>query len=330
MSIIDDLSSVLGSTVNKHLEVSHWLSTGFPPLDKIISGSYDGGMPCGRLVEMFGPASCGKTAISTNVMKNAIDAGGVAFFMDHERSFDIGLARTLGLDDASGRFAHVRPDTFEDSMVKAINSARLIREGKKIPEDAPIVVVFDSLAAMVPKSKIEKELDEATMADALALAKATSQSFPTLNLMAEKYNMLVLILNQLRESPASGPGDNTRTPGGRAPAFYASVRIKLGARQVKDGTERVGHTIVATTVKNKVSAPFLTAQWNFMYQEDGSGKFDVARGMVDHAADIGALETTGNYVVWKGKKYYRKALGELVEAEDLVGELVELCKAHVS
>lgn len=320
--ILKELTDVLGETVSSDFQVRHWLDTGYLPLNRIISGRYDGGMPSGRIVEMFGPPSCGKTAIATCVMASAINAGGFALFLDHERSFDINLARRLGLDDASGRFAHVKPETLEESFMRAVKTAAVIRQKGLIPAEAPIVAVFDSLAAMVPKSRSEKELDELTMADSLALAKATSQAFPVVNQYAEKFDMLALVLNQTRENPGVMYGDNTRTPGGKAPGFYASVRIKLRSSAIKDGKEIKGQTITAECVKNKVSAPFQTCSWNFLYLDDGSGKFDVVGGVVEEAIQRGVLEQRGPRVVIDGKAIFKSQAGDYIAENGLYGEIV--------
>lgn len=304
-TILDELKGVLGETASSEFEVTHYLSTGYPPLDKIISGSYHGGMPTGRIVEMFGPSSCGKTAIATAVMAEAVRQGGFACFMDHERSFDIGLARDLGLDDASGRFAHVKPRTLEESFMRALNTAVTIRDKGLIPKEAPIVTVFDSLAAMVPNSKMQKELDELTMADSLALAKATSTALPAVKIRAEECDMLVLILNQVRENPGVMYGDNTRTPGGKAPAFYSDVRIKLRAKPIKDGKERKGQTITAECVKTKLTAPFKSTEWDFLFREDGSGEFDVISGMIEEACQLGIMEKKGARIEWQDKSQFK-------------------------
>tara|TARA_R110002074_G_scaffold86408_1_gene190799 strand:- start:4102 stop:5109 length:1008 start_codon:yes stop_codon:yes gene_type:complete len=330
--LVDGLMGILGETTNKTLEVPGWIDTGFPPLNEAIQGSFEGGFPEGRITEMFGAASCGKTAIATCAMADAIRKGGFGLFMDAERSFDINLARKLGLDDTQGRFAHVKPETFEEAIVRTYKAAEALRENPAFKEDAPIVVVFDSLAAMIPKSKWEKDADENTMADKLALASATSQTFPVLNQKAEKYRITVLVLNQLRESP-SPYGDSEKTPGGKAPAFFASLRIKLSSKRIvdkKDKKIQIGHVITARCIKNKVSAPFKETTWNFMYETDGTGRFDIERGLVDHAAKFGFLEKSGNYLIFDGKKKYPEAVAKMLrEDPKLYEDLIELCRIPI-
>lgn len=321
-TILDRLTDTLGATASSEFEVTHFLDTGFSPLNKIISGDYTQGFPTGRIVEMFGPASCGKTAIATVAMAEAVNLEGFAIFMDHERSFDIGLARNLGLDDASGRFGHLKPKTLEESFMRALNTAVKIRDEEMIPPEAPIVCVFDSLAAMVPQSKMAKELDELTMADSLALAKATSTVLPAVKQRAEDANMLVLLLNQVRENPG-GYGNTERTPGGRAPAFYADVRVRLSAKPLWDSKKnRLGQTITAECIKTKLTAPFKTTEWDFLFMPDGSGSFDVVGGLIEEACKTGTLERKGARIQYKGKNLYKNQLKEVIDADELEDAII--------
>lgn len=310
--------------------IKTWLSTGFPPLDEAISGKlHGGGMPVGRIVEIFGPSSCGKTAIATKVMANAQKAGGFAMFMDHERSFEPRLAEQLGLDTTRGLFFHEVPDTFEESVTQSLKICKAAREQKVIPDNAPIVVVYDSLAAMVPKSKMAKEIDEQGMNDSLALAKATSSVFPALAIFAEKFNVLVLVLNQMRLKPGVIYGPPETTPGGEAPRYYASVRIQLGAKRIVEGSgedkDMIGQEITAKCIKNKVARPFQKAKWEFRFREDGSGYFDVVGSTLAFLIERELLASSGARVTWTdGKSYFRKALIAKIEEEGLESELLAL------
>lgn len=310
--------------------IKTWLSSGFPPLDEAVSGKLvGGGMPVGRIVEIFGPSSCGKTAIATKVMASAQEAGGFAMFMDHERSFEPVLAEQLGLNTSRGLFFHEVPETFEESITLALKTCKAAREQKVIPDNAPIVVVFDSLAAMVPKSKMAKEIDEQGMNDSLALAKATSSVFPALAIFAEKFNILVLVLNQMRLKPGVVYGDPTTTPGGEAPRYYASVRIQLGAKRIVEGTgedkDMVGQEIHAKCIKNKVSRPFQKAKWEFRFRADGTGYFDVVGSLVTFLIEKEILASSGARVTWTdGKSYYKKQLVAKIEDEGLQEELIAL------
>lgn len=329
-SILEELSGVLGETASAEFEVTRFIDSGYAPLNKRMSGSYLNGYPQGRIIEMFGPSMCGKTALATLAMKAAVDDGGFAMFHDHERSFDIGLARDgIGLDTESGRFVHLKPDTLEESFMIALNTASQIRKKGLIPEDKPIICVFDSLAAMVPQSKMKKELDVMTMADSLALAKATSTTFPVLKIRCEKDNICAMVLNQIRENPAQTMGDNVRTPGGKAPAFYADVRIKLRANTMREGDKAdgkarpdLGSNVFAQVIKTKLTAPFQQAGWQFKFMPDGSGHFDIVGGLIEEACSAGIMEKAGSWIKFNGESKYKKDWRKELNPEDLTAALV--------
>lgn len=337
MGTNDLAAAVLGAIGDNdvHQEPKIWISTGFSPLNKAISGHYDRGFPSGRLVEMFGPPSSGKTAIATMAMISAQKMGGIACFWDHERSFDVRLAEKMGLDTTPGKWVFKTPRTFEESLNMGMRLAEVVRKKGVIPDTAPILNVYDSLASMVPHEKfaaMQLALEKGENSEAinmrlkLALATATSQSFPALQVWCEQHEMTTLFLNQARTKPGVMYGDPTTTPGGNAPEYYASVRIKLGRSMIvsSDKKSKLGQRIGAECVKNKVSRPFMKAEWDFLFQEDGTGKFDVTGSTIDHLNEIGALEKAGNYIVWDGKKFYRNQLVELIDAEDRYAELDKL------
>lgn len=305
--------------------VNLWLDTGYPPLNKAVSGRYSGGLPSGRIIEIFGPESAGKTAIVTQVMAAAQRAGGIAVFMDHERSFMKDIAEYNGLDVSRSKFSLQYPRSFEESVTKSMNLCKYVRENKVIAPDAPIVLVFDSLASMVPQSKLAKEIDEQGMNDSLALAKATSSVMPTLALLAEENEVCVVFLNQIREKPGVVYGDPTTTPGGKAPKFYASVRIQLGRSMIKKDGEIIGQDISCNVIKNKVSRPFQKCNWQFLFNEDGTGYFDNIGGAIDKLCDLGKLTKSGAYIKWDDKSYHRKPLIELIrEMPELQKQLFSL------
>ena len=319
--------------------VKQFVSTGYPPLDYALSAKFrEGGLPVGRIVEMFGPPSAGKTAISTNCMVNAQRQGGLAIFQDHENSFDEALGVSFGLDVDPDRWVYNKPDTFEQSIdqVETILKAARALEFRKgrfqptgetplFPMEVPIVVVFDSLASMVPQSTMtdskgnEKETSDRNMNDNTALARATSAHFPRLALLAERANATLIFLNQVRTKLGVMYGDPTTTPGGGAPEYYASTRIKLGRSMIKSADNKTiqGQRIGAEIVKNKVSAPFQKAEWDFLFMPDGTGKFDVIGGLLDFLKAKGLIEMSGNYFVWEGKKLYKSQLVPVIEADSV-------------
>lgn len=329
MSAIEDLAKALVGIIGENsgsAEVTDFIDTGFPPLNKIISGSYDNGIPQGRLIEMYGPSSAGKTAIATHLMVQAQKMGGVAGFMDHEKSFDVGMASSMGLRTDFPFWIYKRPTTWEESNTMMAKAAQAIRQSKAIPDTAPVFFVFDSIASAMPKSQVEKEMTELNMNDTTALARVTSTTLKSMASFAADYNFTVLYLNQIRLKPGVSYGDPTTTPGGKAMEFFATTRIELSRRKImqdtKGGKEFVGQEITMKTVKNKLTRPFQQITWNMMFNEDGSGFFDVVGAMVDHACDTGKLTKAGAYIQWlDGKKYHRKALVALITEQSLQGEL---------
>lgn len=330
MSKVASLGSALSKVAGDNDAIQNikiWLDTGFPPLNKAISGKYNGGFPVGRIIEMFGPESAGKTMIATKAMIQAQQMGGIAMFNDHERSFDTKIANEIGLLTGDGDpWIFKTPTTFEESVTNTINILGEIRDNKLIDPEAPIVVVFDSLASMVPKSKMAKNVDEQGMNDSLALAKATSSVFPVLTQYVQKHNVLCIVLNQTRLKPGVMYGDPTTTPGGEAPKFYSSVRIQLARQQIKDAKtkEVLGQEITANCIKNKVSAPFKKAKWRYMFNPDGSGHFDVTGSLLDYLIEQNLIEQTGTRVNWDGKTYYRGQLVEKIESDGTLDKLMAL------
>lgn len=186
---------------------SQYLNTGFPPLNKILSGRFDGGLAFGRMYEMFGESSTGKTALATAWMVEAQKLGGVAGFIDWERSFNVDLAKNFGLNDERPYWIYAKPKTWEEGNMIAAKACKLIRESKAIPADAPILFVFDSIAAALPKSMADKEIDEYSMNDTTALARVTSTTLKAQASFCEEFNAIFLYLNQMRLKPGIVYGD---------------------------------------------------------------------------------------------------------------------------
>ena len=264
-----------------------------------------------------GEAGCGKTFLATAAMVSAQKQEGLAVFLDHENSFDVGLAVANGLnaDEDDGQWVYKQPDTFEESVELIGTILKLVRDEELIPADAPICIVADSLASMVPNSKAEKfdkmaegtakDKDQLNMNDNTALARATSANFPTLALWARKYNACIIFLNQVRTKIGVMFGDPTTSPGGDSPKFYASVRIRLGASVMKDGKDKIGQDVGAECIKNKVAPPFGKCSWKFYF--DPTRGLDVIESLVEHMLEEGYLPKNASGRVEIGDKKYTKS-----------------------
>lgn len=335
MSALDDLAKSLESAIgnnDKAQEVTNWLDTGYPPFNKILGG--DGlktGVPFGRIIEMFGPSSSGKTAIATLLMIEAQRMGGVAMFMDHENTFDVGMATAMGLKTDFPFWIYKRPETWEQSNTMAMKAAEAIRASKAIKPEAPIMIVFDSVASMIPRSVFEKGIDEYTMNDTTALARVTSSTLKAVNQFTSKQNAVMLYLNQIRTKLGVVFGDPTSTPGGSAFEFFASIRLSLGRTKImeeEDGKKQmVGQIITVKTAKNKVTRPFQEVKLTMMFNEGGGIEFDAVATMVDYLIDNELLNYTKPYINWTdGKKYYKKAFVKFIKDNKLKDELFKLYK----
>lgn len=299
------------------------LNLGYKPLNKIISGRYDGGLPNGKMIEIFGDPSCGKTALATLLMAEAQKQGGCAIFEDNERSFNTSFAERLGLDTSPGRFLYRKPKTWEEANMEMAKFAQMIRSSGAVPDNAPIVAVLDSVAAAVPQSMTDKEIDAFTMNDNTALARVASTTLKVIKQHMDKFKFTTIYLNQTRTKPGIAYGDPTVTPGGSAFEFYADARLHLRRKLVKDADKNfLGQVINCYAKKTKFTRPFQDCDIRLMFEEDGFGYFDVVTSTVEFLIANGKLPKSGNFVTWiDGKNYYPKALAEKIKAEGSLAAL---------
>ena len=329
---MEDFASSMMKFQEKEEEI--FLDMGYAPLNKILSGSYAGGFLYGRVSEIFGPPASGKTALATLAMTQAQRAGGMAVFVDWECAFSVQFAEQLGLNSAFPYFHKITPETFEEGIDKAFEFVEQIREQKPIPDTAPIVMVFDSIAAAVPKSVMYdakgnfKASSERTMNDKLALANATSQHLPRVAQMARRFNAVVIFLNQLREKPGVVYGDPTYTPGGKTPGFVATTRLQVSSKKIMEvsagSKDFKGRLIEFKTVKSKSTRPFQTIDMRLTYGDDGMAHLDYTLGLIEHLVDLGKIPKEGKMVAWEDKKYYAAALAAKLDKEGKYSELLKL------
>nr|WP_295871738.1 recombinase RecA [uncultured Chitinophaga sp.] len=280
------------------------------PMEVISSGSLGldialgiGGFPKGRIIEIYGPESSGKTTVAIHTIAEAQKKGGICAIVDAEHAFDSSYARRLGVDVDSLLIS--QPDHGEQALEIA---DRLILSG------AVDVVVVDSVAALVPKSELEGEMGESKMG---LQARLMSQALRKLTATIAKTNCCCIFINQLREKIGVMFGNPETTTGGNALKFYASVRLDIRRMsQIKDGDEAVGNRVKVKVVKNKVAPPFRQAEFDIIYGQGISKMGEI----IDMGVEYGIIQKSGSWFSYDSNK-----LGQGRDAvKQLLGDNPEL------
>ena len=262
------------------------------PIETISSGSIGldlalgvGGYPRGRIVEIYGPESSGKTTLAIHAIAEAQKAGGIAAFIDAEHAFDINYAKKLGVDIENLLVS--QPDHGEQALEIA---DALIRSG------AVDVIVIDSVAALTPRSEIEGEMGDSQMG---LQARLMSQALRKLTANISKTNCLCIFINQLREKIGVMFGNPETTTGGNALKFYSSVRVDIRrVSQIKDGENYLGNRVRAKIVKNKIAPPFKQAEFDIIFGEGISKIGEI----IDLGANLEIIQKSGSWYSYDNNK----------------------------
>jgi len=272
-----------------------------------------GGIPRGRIIEIFGPESSGKTTLALHIVAEVQKAGGFAGYVDAEHALDPIYARKIGVDIDELYIS--QPDDGEQALEIAEAMVR---------SSAIDVVVVDSVAALVPRAEIQGEMGDSHMG---LQARLMSQALRKITAVVNKSNCIIIFINQLREKIGVIYGSNETTTGGRALKFYASVRMEIRrSEQIKNGTTIIGNRTKVKIAKNKVAPPFTTVEFDIMYGQGISREGDI----LDTAVELGIINKGGSWFTYEeirlqGRESFKQYF---IEHPEVANEVENKVRAH--
>ena len=302
-----------------------YFDTGYAPLNKIVSGSYDRGLPSGRITEISGASQSGKTLIAVEIAIQGQKMGGAVLYIDYERRFNIEFAEARGLNPNPPHFFWVKGTTWEQGVSYTRKWSQIMRKSADFPMDVPLLVVIDSVAAAIAESRMDDQKLENTshsMKDHLALPSAISQTISQFNQNGDDYAVTTLMLNQIRENPGAYGSPNV-IPGGRSIGFYADVRIELTKAQDKEGADIVGQIVSAKATKCPTT-PNGKTRWVLKFLPNGMTVLDHEVSLVEYAIEMGVITSPSKgYYNWDNLKLRKKEIIARVKDENKTDFLVE-------
>jgi recombination protein RecA len=315
--------------------VNRWISTGSKQLDYIVANRPNGGLPEGRIVEIFGPPSIGKSHIAIQIARSTQEMGGIVVYIDTENATSVENLGLLGVD-ITKRFVYV--DTHCTEEVLSIAESTIVK-AKAMNRDVPVTIIWDSVAASSPKAELVGDYDKESIG---LQARAISKGMRKITGVIANENVLLICLNQIRTKIGVMYGDPTTTPGGKAIPFHSSVRIKLGAGQqiTNKNKEVIGINVSAKTIKNKVAPPFRTVNFEIHFGKgirEHEQMFDLLRKHGPEVVDGKeiSISGTGSWKVFSvacvssgevliEKKFYKSDFDEIIKNPEYSGYIDSL------